>query len=287
MKRLAQLLAVVACCGTGRVASAEEPSAAEIVARHIEARGGAERWRGVDAIEMTGTYSAFSKRSEFRLIRKRGDLFRLDFELLDAPSVRARDAEGSWMLHGLLKPEAGYVGDHPYKAQLEREALFPPVLLDYEAKGIGVESLGPGDVDGVATLDLKLTFPDGSTETWHLDALSFLEVAVDSVVMDHTQAGEHGHEPARLLRRLPGGGGPDPAPPGRVRVRRPARVHDDRPDRRRPRSRRRELQSASPGLQTALAARGESHTATRAGLFRQLCVAETPKYSRYSGIPAP
>ena len=190
MKRLAQLLAVVACCGTGRVASAEEPSAAEIVARHIEARGGAERWRGVDAIEMTGTYSAFSKRSEFRLIRKRGDLFRLDFELLDAPSVRARDAEGSWMLHGLLKPEAGYVGDHPYKAQLEREALFPPVLLDYEAKGIGVESLGPGDVDGVATLDLKLTFPDGSTETWHLDALSFLEVAVDSVVMDHTQAGE-------------------------------------------------------------------------------------------------
>ena len=36
-----------------------------------------------------------------------------------------------------------------------------------------------------------------------------------------------------------------------------------------------------------LAARGESHTATRADLFRQLCVAGTPKYSRYSGIPAP
>ena len=190
MKRLAGLLLVVACCGTVRVASPEELSAAQIVARHVEARGGAARWREIAAIEMTGTYSAFSKRSEFRLIRKRGDLFRLDFDLLDSPSVRARDAEGPWMRHGLLKPEAGYVGDHPYKAQLEREALFPPVLLDYAARGIGVESLGAGDVDGVATLDLKLTFPDGSVETWHLDALSFLEVAIDSQVVDHTQAGE-------------------------------------------------------------------------------------------------
>ena len=190
MKRLTGALLVVACCGIGRAASAQELNAAQIVARHIEARGGAERWREVDAIEMTGTYSAFSKRFEFRLIRKRGDLFRLDFDLLDAPSVRARDVEGPWMRHGLLKPEASYVGDHPYRAQLEREALFPPVLLDYEARGISVVSLGAGDVDGVATLDLKLTFPDGSTETWHLDAESFLEVAIDSRGIDHTQAGE-------------------------------------------------------------------------------------------------
>ncbi len=190
MKRLAAVLLVVACCGSGHVASAEELSAAQIVARYIEACGGAERWRGVGAIEMTGTYSVFSKRSEFRLIRKRGDLFRLDFDLLDAPSARARDAAGPWMRHGLLKPVAGYVGDHPYKAQLERESLFPLVLLDYAAKGISVESLGSGEVDGVATLDLKLTFPDDSTETWHLDAESFLEVAIDSQIVDHTQAGE-------------------------------------------------------------------------------------------------
>ena len=36
-----------------------------------------------------------------------------------------------------------------------------------------------------------------------------------------------------------------------------------------------------------LAARGESHTATRADLFRHLCVAEPPEYSRYSGVSAP
>ena len=57
-------------------------------------------------------------------------------------------------------------------------------------RGSGVESLGSGEVDGVATLDLKLTFPDDSTETWHLDAESFLEVAIDSQIVDHTQAGE-------------------------------------------------------------------------------------------------
>ncbi len=36
-----------------------------------------------------------------------------------------------------------------------------------------------------------------------------------------------------------------------------------------------------------LAVRGESHTATRADLLRQLRVAEPPEYSRYSGVPAP
>ena len=41
------------------------------------------------------------------------------------------------------------------------------------------------------------------------------------------------------------------------------------------------------GARFVLAARGESHTATRADLFRHLCVAEPPEYSRYSGVSAP
>ena len=79
-----------------------------------------------------------------------------------------------------------------------------------------------------------------------------------------------------------------------------------------PRGSAREAPSASrlkapQSARSRLAARGESHTATRAALFRQLCVAaaadlagplqqlgspparraETPEYSRYSGAPAP
>ncbi len=46
---------------------------------------------------------------------------------------------------------------------------------------------GPGEVDGRATVDLKVTFPDERVETWKLDASSYLEVAVDTTVHDLTQ----------------------------------------------------------------------------------------------------
>ena len=128
-----------------------------------------------------------SKRSEFTLIRQQGDLFRLDYLMQDVPAIRARDAEGPWMLNAWLQPEVGRVVEDPYKTQLERESLFPLLLLDYEKKGIKVDSLGPGDVEGMATVDLKITLPDGKEEIWHLDAETYLEVATDSQIYDYTQ----------------------------------------------------------------------------------------------------
>ena len=173
---------------SGATASvAAELTAEEIVARYLAARGGVEAWRQVESLQMTGIFSVVSKRSQFTLIRQQGDLYRLDYVMQDVPAIRARDAQGPWMLNAWLKPEVGRVDEDPYKTQLERESLFPLLLLDYEQKGIEVESLGPGDVEGIPTVGLKITLPGGQVETWHLDAESFLEVAADSQIYDYTQ----------------------------------------------------------------------------------------------------
>ncbi len=169
---------------------AQEPDADEIVARYLEARGGAEAWRQVRSLKMTGVFSVVSKRSDFTLIRQRGDLYRLDYSMQDVPAVRARDTEGPWMLNAWLQPEAGRVEEDPYKSQLERESLFPLLLLDYEKKGIEVRATGDGDIDGIPTVDLEITLPDGKVETWHLDAETYLEVATDSQIYDYTQLAE-------------------------------------------------------------------------------------------------
>jgi hypothetical protein len=168
----------------------DAPSVVKIVDRHLQARGGAKRWGAVDTLRATGTYAAFSFRAPFTLIRRRGDLYRLDFQMLEKPAVRARDDQGVWGLHVLLWPEPTRVADTPYRAQLERESLFEPVLLDLATQGITVRSLGLGDIDGIATLMLELTWADGRKETWHLDAETYLEVAIDSQVVDFTQASE-------------------------------------------------------------------------------------------------
>ena len=71
---------------------AEEQDVADVVRRYLEVRGGAERWRALSALELTGIYSAFSFHEPFRLIRKSGDQYRLDYVVLGSPATRARDA---------------------------------------------------------------------------------------------------------------------------------------------------------------------------------------------------
>ena len=176
-------------------AAETELDAAQVMERYLEARGGAERWRALGALELTGTYAAFSFYEPFRLVRKRGDLYRLDYVVLGSPAIRARDATGPWGQDPLLLPQAARITEDPYKSQLERESLFGLLLLDPESRGITVELLGAGEVEGQHTVDLRLTFPGEREEIWHLDAESWLEVAVDSQVVDHTQG------PAPMRRR--------------------------------------------------------------------------------------
>jgi len=171
-------------------AVAEELTVEQVVSRHIEARGGAERWSEVETLRMRGSYSAFSFRDEFTLIRSRGDLYRLDFTLLDSPATRARDGAGVWGLHKLLQPQAIHITEGPYPPQMERESLFLSPLFDYTARGISIELSGRGDIDGIETINLAVKLSDGWEETWMLDAETYLEVAVDSQVWDFTQAGE-------------------------------------------------------------------------------------------------
>lgn len=197
-RRAARLMAVTALALTAASSPAGEReggadpalTAERVVARYREARGGVDAWRRLRALEMRGTCSAFSQRADCRLIRKRGDLFRLDFALLGAPAIRARDAGGPWGVHKLLQPEPGRWSLEAYLPQLEREAQFEPPLLDHAAKGIAVELLGRGELDGRPTIDLRLVFPGGREETWRLDADTYLEVAVDSQVVDYTQGDE-------------------------------------------------------------------------------------------------
>jgi hypothetical protein len=167
--------------------TAQPLTAEAVVGRYLEARGGAETWRRLESIEMTGTYAAFSEESDFVLLRRKGDLFRLEYQLGGLPAIRARDTEGPWMQHLFLTEEPQRVTEDPYKRQLERESWFGLELLDWQTKGISLELLGAGEIDGFATLDLAVTLPDGGVETWHLDPDTYLEFAVDSTVKDYTQ----------------------------------------------------------------------------------------------------
>ncbi len=167
-----------------------EPAVDEVVQRYLEARGGAEKWRAVRSLWSTGVYSTFSDHERYEMARRVGDIYRLDFKVLDGEAVRARDSEGPWWRHPLLQPEVARLEEGPYKALVERESYFGPLLLDAASKGISVKLAGPAEIEGIAVLELVVGLPGGAEERWFLDAETFLEVAIDSQVNDYTQSAE-------------------------------------------------------------------------------------------------
>ena len=188
---------------TGAIASAGKKSTTTMVPddrpleldavldRYRKARGGTKGWDGIESMELTGTFSVFSEGAPFKLVRKRGDVYRFEFTAMGKSDARGRDSEGAWWIYNLFQiTDAARVGIPQYTIQLDREARFEPPLLRAKENDIEVKLIGRGDVDGRATIDLELVYPDASIETWKLDALTYREVAIDSTVYDFSQGQE-------------------------------------------------------------------------------------------------
>lgn len=159
----------------------------EIVSRYSSARGGLAAWRAIETMEWSGSYATFSRSSPFKLQWQRPDHYRFEGESLGGSFLWAQDSQGPWWIFNTLEITSPARTDGPYKAMLARQAEFEPPLLDWRAKGHTVELVGTGDIDGTPTVDLKITLKSGGEEIWHLDAATFLEVAVDSTTWDYTQ----------------------------------------------------------------------------------------------------
>lgn len=172
------------------VAKTEAVSVDEIVAKYVAARGGAERWRAVQSMDLAGTYTSFSEDHPFTLRRKRPGRYRFETNTMRSPVTVAHNGITAWWIfppYGI--GEATKVED-PDALLIAREAEIEPVLLDFQAKGHKVELAGKGDVNGQETVALKVTLANGWEETWHLDPKTWLEVAVDSKITDYTQSRE-------------------------------------------------------------------------------------------------
>lgn len=171
-------------------ASSPPSSVDEILARYAAARGGAERWKKLQGIELQGTFTYFSEEAPFKLLRHRPNHYRFESEMLGKTTVLAYDGAKAWRIYPLYGIEAPAPVEEPDLAILLREAELEPPLLDARAKGHRIELLGRSEVDGQETLALRVTLKSGRIETWHLDPKSFLEIAIDAKTFDFSQRRE-------------------------------------------------------------------------------------------------
>jgi hypothetical protein len=143
-------------------------TAEEIIAKHIAARGGAEKLRNVRSVVMDNTLGAQGMEFENKMIVVVGKAMRSESKIMGADMVQAFDGETAWaimptMMGGTGEPQA--MPTDLAKGVSAQTDPFP--LLDFAAKGSKAELLGTEKVKDVNSNHLKLTNKDGDvSEFW-------------------------------------------------------------------------------------------------------------------------
>jgi hypothetical protein len=163
----------------------------EVVRRHFDAVGGAERLEAIRSLKKIGTYVYNGMEHGLVSYHKADRRCREEIEGLKVwgsavweghTVVRGTNGSVAWAVDE-SRPEGMRRIPAANAALIIEEADLPGALYDHEKKGHQVELVGRGDVDGTPAYLLELTLASGAVQTWSLDAESFLllrkEVASD------------------------------------------------------------------------------------------------------------
>ncbi len=150
-------------------------TAEEIIAKHIEAHGGAANWNKIESIKTTGTFSAFSLEKDYMAFKTKKGAYYADFHLGEQRLIEAYNGKKGWTIDPWQ--EILYARNISSKETdvFEQKAVFFTPFLNYKEKGYSVEFIGKQDIDGTETFALKLNKANGTTQTWYLDASTYLE----------------------------------------------------------------------------------------------------------------
>ena len=145
----------------------------EIIAKHVEARGGIARLKAIDTVRIERTVAATFNDIDVLIVKKRPDLYRSEQTPEGSPNTIVRGfADVAWELAGgraAVREGAGAA------EQREVDGDFDGFLVDHAAKGHAVALEGRGKVGGADAWKLKVTMRSGAVRYVYLDAATFLE----------------------------------------------------------------------------------------------------------------
>lgn len=167
----------VLCFVSASTALAAGPTADELVAKNLAARGGADKLRAIKSVHTVGkTRVGGGSEAKTESWAVGPDKYRSEFTLQGLTAVQAWDGEQGWAISpfGGRKEPQKLSGDD--SKDLAQAADVSGPLFDYKAKGSKLESLGTEDIDGTEAYKLRLTYKNGDTIVIFLDPDSFLEI---------------------------------------------------------------------------------------------------------------
>lgn len=159
------------------VAGASAQTVDELVAKHIEARGGYEKLRAINTMKITRTVATPFTSVKVVIFKKRPNLIRFEQTPKGQTTAipRAINEAGAWdIAQGkvVMRPETIAIEGR------ETDGDFDGLLVDWKAKGHTVTFEGKDKVGLKDAYKLKVTTRGGTIREVYLDASTFLEAQI-------------------------------------------------------------------------------------------------------------
>lgn len=176
------LILLVLFIGISTLVSAQNVE--KIIAKHIEAHGGVEKWDAVFSLAIEGKFTAFSEEHPYYAIKSNKGEYYSEHNIGHHNLKEAFNGINGWSNDPWFEvPYPRGVSKVEINAFYQKAEFFTPLYM-YKEKGHKVEYIGEENVDGIDTYVIKLTRTNGLWETWYLDKNTYLEYKSESMYTD-------------------------------------------------------------------------------------------------------
>ena len=153
----------------------------DVVAKHLEARGGLDKIKAVKSMKLTGKMTIGPGiEAPVTLEMKKPGSVRMDITFQGNTGIQAYDGKSGWSISPMSASKAAEPMSAEDLKDMEEQSDLDGSLVDSKAKGHTVELMGKEKVEGSDAFKLKVTLKNGDVRYVYIDADSYLELKTDA-----------------------------------------------------------------------------------------------------------
>ncbi|PMD98293.1 outer membrane lipoprotein-sorting protein [Siphonobacter sp. BAB-5405] len=156
--------------------NAQAQSVDEIVDKHIAARGGADKLKGIKTLVIENSMSMQGMDIPMKQMIATGRGMRMEISVMGNEMITAVDGDKGWTIRPAMMGGTGEPEDLPAEQIKSSTSQLDPggPLFNYKEKGTKVELVGKEKMDKKDAYHLKITTKDGTAVDYFLDANTYL-----------------------------------------------------------------------------------------------------------------